>query len=30
MHRMTQPGLVWASAPATAYYVSNVAWGHAI
>jgi DNA-binding CsgD family transcriptional regulator len=29
MHRMTQPGLVWASVPATAYYVSDVAWGHA-
>ena len=30
MHRMTQPGLVWASAPAAAYYVSDVAWGYAI
>ena len=30
MHRMIQPGLVWASVPATAYYVSDVAWEHAI
>lgn len=30
MHQMTQPRLVWASVPATAYYVSDVAWGHAI
>jgi hypothetical protein len=24
MHRMTQPGLIWASVPATAYHVSDV------
>jgi hypothetical protein len=30
MHRMTQPGLIWGSVPATAYYVSDVAWGQAI
>jgi hypothetical protein len=30
MDRMNQPRLVWASVPATAHYVSDVAWGHAI
>jgi hypothetical protein len=30
MHLMTQPRRVWASVPATAYYISDVAWGHAI